>query len=142
MPRQAIASPELFNYSGFAHVVRAGDLLVISGQVPQDRDGELVGAGDVELQVDQVFSNLCDALAAADAGFDDVVKLTVFATHNSVLAAMRKKREELMNEPRPASTFLVVAGLADPGFMVEIEALAYKPRKSDKRDGAVSAGGK
>lgn len=128
MPRQAIPTPDLFNRPGYAQVVRAGDLLIISGQVSQDADGELVAAGDAEGQVRQVFANLRRALAAADAGFEDVVKLTTFATDSSVLAAVRKVREELLEQPRPASTFLIVAGLADPEFLVEIEALAYKPR--------------
>ena len=128
MPRQVISTPKLFNRPGYAQVVRAGDLLVISGQVSQDGDGGLVGAGEADVQVRQVFENLRRALAAADAGFEDVVKLTVFATDHSVLTAVRSVREALLTEPRPASTFLLVAGLADPGFLVEIEALAYKPR--------------
>lgn len=127
MPMQAIPTPEMFNTPGFSNVVRAGDLLVVSGQVSRDVDAQLVGRGDPHVQTRQVFDNLRTALAAAEADFEDVVKLTVYATNLSVRAAVHQVREELFTEPRPASTFLVVAGLADPDFLIETEALAYKP---------------
>lgn len=128
MPRQAIPTPDVLATSGFSNVLRAGDLVVVSGQVSRDIDGELVGRGDAEVQTRQVFDNLRRVLQAAGSGFEDVVRLTVFATEMSVRAAVHRVREELFDEPRPASTFLVVAGLADPDFLVEIEALAYSPR--------------
>jgi len=65
---------------GYSHVVDspAGRIVYISGQVPLDGDGQLVGAGDFEAQARQVFENLTRALEAADAAWDDVVKLNYF----------------------------------------------------------------
>jgi enamine deaminase RidA (YjgF/YER057c/UK114 family) len=95
--------------------------------VPRDADGQVVGRGDAEAQARSVFENLDRALAAAGAGLDDVVKLTIFMTHISHRAAVSRVRDERFAEPRPASTLVVVAGLADRDFLLEIEALAYAP---------------
>ncbi|MCZ9342685.1 RidA family protein, partial [Streptomyces sp. TRM76130] len=65
----------------YSHVVTAaGRLVAVSGQLPLDEDGRIVGEGDPAAQARQVFENLRRCLAAAGAGFDDVVKLTYFVT--------------------------------------------------------------
>lgn len=125
MPRRAVSAQGLAHSSAYSHAVRAGDLVVVSGQVARDADGRLVGQGDVAAQTRQVFANLDAVLRAAGCGPDDVVKLTVFVTDRSARAAVSRVRDEIFTEPRPASTFLVVAGLADPDLLVEIEALAW-----------------
>jgi enamine deaminase RidA (YjgF/YER057c/UK114 family) len=113
--------------SGYSHVVRAGDFVVVSGQVARDADGQVVGRGDAGAQARLIFENLDKALTAAGASLDDVVKLTIFVTDISARAAVSRVRDERLADPKPASTFLVVAGLTDPDFLLEIEALAYAP---------------
>lgn len=110
----------------YSHVVTAsGRLVVVSGQLALDEDGKLVGAGDPAAQARQVFENLKRCLAAADAGFEHVVKLTYFVTDTAHLPAIRAARAAHIPDDRlPASSAVRVAGLVAPGFLMEIEALA------------------
>ena len=113
--------------NGYSHAVGfTGRLVVISGQVPAGPDGQIVGAGDPAAQIRQVFTNLATALAAAGATLAHVVKLTVFLTDLADLAVFREVRDEFLagGGPPPASTLVQVAGLINPDFRVEIEALA------------------
>ncbi|GAA0507197.1 hypothetical protein Ade02nite_50630 [Paractinoplanes deccanensis] len=112
--------------NGYSHAVTVtGALTLVSGQVPLDADGRLVGAGDALEQTRQVFRNLAAALAAAGASMSDVVKLTVFLTDLADLAAFRTARDEFIDLTRPpASSLVQVSGLVNPAFKVEIEAIA------------------
>src|SRR5581483_11714374 len=104
-----------------------GRSVVVSGQVPLDAQGDLVGAGDPERQAEQVFANLAVALAAAGAGMHDVVKLTVYLTDRADLAAFRRVRDRHLDTSRPpASTLVLVPGLLHPGFRIEIDAVAVR----------------
>jgi enamine deaminase RidA (YjgF/YER057c/UK114 family) len=72
--------------NGYSHAVAfSGRTVAVSGQVPADREGRVVGAGDPAAQVRQVFDNLTAVLAAAGATMADVVKLTVFLTALAVI---------------------------------------------------------
>jgi enamine deaminase RidA (YjgF/YER057c/UK114 family) len=100
-------------------------MVVLSGQVPVDGQGELVGQGDPEAQVRQVFRNLAAGLAATGASMDQVVKLTVYLTDLGDLEAFRRVRDEYVAPDKPpASSLVQVSGLVNPEFRVEIEALA------------------
>lgn len=112
--------------NGYSHVVRfSGELVAVSGQVPLDADGQVVGADDVEAQVRQVFTNLATALAAAGSGLDRVVKLTVFLTDLRDLPVFRAVRDEFVDPAAaPASSLVQVSGLVHPSFKVEVDALA------------------
>ena len=112
--------------NGYSHAVAfQGRLVVISGQVPLDADGRLVGRGDPEAQARQVFANLEAALAAAGATMDHVVKLTVFLTDMADLAAFRTERDAFIRADKPpASSRVRVSGLVNPEFRIEVEALA------------------
>jgi enamine deaminase RidA (YjgF/YER057c/UK114 family) len=79
----------------------------------------------VGAQADQVYANIKSVLVACGGSMDDIVKITVFTTdlsHRPALAEARKKH--FRAGQYPASTFLVVSSLADPRFLVEIEAVA------------------
>jgi len=112
--------------NGYSHAVAfQGRLVAVSGQVPLDADGRLVGRGDPEAQARQVFANLEAALAAAGATMDHVVKLTVFLTDMADLAAFLKARDEFIRaDTPPASSLVRVSGLVNPEFRIEVEALA------------------
>jgi reactive intermediate/imine deaminase len=115
---------------GYSHVVeaRAGTIVYISGQVPLDTNGELVGAGDFEAQTRKVFENLTRALEAADASWGDVVKLDYFLRDVSRIATVRAIRDEYLDTANPpASTLVEVSGLFRPDVLVEIQAVAIKP---------------
>jgi enamine deaminase RidA (YjgF/YER057c/UK114 family) len=96
--------------------------LVISGQVGVAPDGSVPNTG--EGQIAQAFANLRAVLEANGMGITNLVKTTVFLTDRSLLAAFRAARDAVYSGHAPCSTLLFVAGLADPRFMVEIEAEA------------------
>ncbi|GHE71712.1 RidA family protein [Streptomyces spiralis] len=110
----------------YTHVVMGtGRFVAVSGQLPLDEDGKLVGENDPAAQARQVFENLRRCLAAAGAGFDDVVKLTYFVTDMSHMPAVREARAAHIPDDRlPASSAVQVAALVRPEFLMEIEAFA------------------
>jgi len=110
--------------SHYTDAVRAGDLLFVSGFVPVDGDGRLVGGDDVVAQTRQVFANLAAVLAAAGATFADVVKVTVYVTDIEDRARINPVRQDIFGDTRPASTLVEVSALTTPGAKVEIDAVA------------------
>jgi enamine deaminase RidA (YjgF/YER057c/UK114 family) len=111
---------------GYSQVVTAqGRLVVVSGQIAQDENGELVGVGDPAAQARQVFKNLGRCLAHVGAGFGDVVKLSFFVLDVADLPAVRAARDAVIDTTRPpASTAVQVAALFAPGYLLEVEAWA------------------
>ncbi len=112
---------------GYSHVVDAPAtrIVYVSGQVPLDAKGQLVGEGDFDSQVRRVFENLTAALAAADVSWSDVVKLNYFLVDVSRVASVRAIRDEYDDtEHPPASTLVQVSGLFRDDVLVEIEAVA------------------
>lgn len=116
----------LYPPNGYTHVVEAtgGRTVYISGQVPMDAKGNVVGAGDFRAQVTQVFENLKAALAAAGAGFGDVVKTNYYVLDMSNIAVLREVRAKYLGAAPPASTLVEVKKLANDAFLVEIEVVA------------------
>lgn len=110
--------------SHYTDAVRAGDLLFLSGIVPVDSTGRLVGGSDVVEQARQVFRNMGEVLAAAGASFADVVKVTVFLTDVDDRPLVNPVRQEVFGETRPASTLVEVSRLAVEGARIEVEAVA------------------
>jgi 2-iminobutanoate/2-iminopropanoate deaminase len=112
----------------YSHTVRidldGGALLFVSGQVALDRNGNLVGEGDMARQAEQVFDNLRTALEANGASFRDVVKITTFVTDMSALQVVRDVRKRYLADPPPASTTVEVAALFRPEALIEVEAVA------------------
>jgi len=113
--------------SHFTDAVQAGGLLFVSGIVPVDGAGRLVGGEDVVAQTRQVFENMHAVLAAAGCGFEDVVKVTVFLTDIDDRPLINPVRQETFGTTRPASTLVEVSRLAVEGAKVEIEAVAVIP---------------
>jgi 2-iminobutanoate/2-iminopropanoate deaminase len=111
--------------SHYADAVAAGNTLYISGIVPVDERGELVGGDDVVAQVRQVFANMRRVLDAVGATPADVVKVTVYLLDIDDRAAINPVRQEFFGDARPASTLVEVRALAVPGARVEIEAVAH-----------------
>jgi reactive intermediate/imine deaminase len=126
--REEIRVPELPEpISHYTDAVRAGELLFVSGFVPVDGEGRLVGGDDVVAQARQVFANLGVVLAAAGATFADVVKVTVYLTDIADRVRINPVRQEVFGDARPASTLVEVSALAVPGAKLEIEAVALIP---------------
>jgi reactive intermediate/imine deaminase len=125
--RRFLSPPGLPMPNGYSHVVvaPAGRIVHVSGQVPLDADGELVGAGDVAAQTSQVFENLTTALEAAGTSWADVVKLGIFLRDVGAIAAVRSVRDEYVDLERPpASTLVEVSSLFRDDVLVEVDAIA------------------
>jgi 2-iminobutanoate/2-iminopropanoate deaminase len=110
--------------SHYTDAVRVGDLVFVSGCVPVDSEGRLVGEGDVVAQARQAFENVGAVLAAAGCSFADVAKVTIFLTNVDDRPLINPVRQELFGDARPASTLVEVSRLAIPGAKIEVEAVA------------------
>jgi 2-iminobutanoate/2-iminopropanoate deaminase len=111
--------------SHYADAVVAGDTLYVSGIVPVDADGEVVGGDDVVAQARQVFGIMHRVLAAGGAAPADVVKVTIYLLDIDDRPLINPVRQEFFGTARPASTLVEVSRLAVPGARLEIEAVAH-----------------
>jgi enamine deaminase RidA (YjgF/YER057c/UK114 family) len=108
-----------------SHAVLAGGYLQVSGQVPRDPDG---GAPESAVeQVELALANLRGVLEAAGMTLEDVVFLRTFATDREILRTWVDLRRDSFGAARPAGTSVLVSGLADERWRIEIEAVAYRP---------------
>ena len=112
---------------GFSQAWRvdgAQTVVFLAGQTPISPEGDLVGKGDFEAQTRQVFENIRSVLEQSGAGFDSIVKLTVYMVDTSRLRDYARVKAEYIPGPQPASTAVGVASLAREGMMIEVEATA------------------
>jgi enamine deaminase RidA (YjgF/YER057c/UK114 family) len=111
--------------ANYSHVARIGSTLYISGQLAFDRDGQVVGLGDARAQARQVWANLLAILSYYGATPRHLARTTTFITHWAYRPLVAAARDEIFSQPPyPANTLVVVQGLAEPHFLVEIEAIA------------------
>jgi len=128
--KQYINPDTLLAPRGYTHIVTVAGpakLVFVSGQVAVDKEGKLVGPGDLKAQIRQAANNLKAALAAAGATAADIVKTNTYIVNykQSDYSAMREARAELFPEGEPpASTLVGVTSLAVEGLLVEMEAIA------------------
>ncbi len=112
-------------YSLGAEVSKDARLLFVSGQVGVDSKGKLQAG--IDKQCEQVWKNIGQVLKAGGMGYKDIVKMTTFLTDSRFIPASRTARDKVLPAaPYPASTLLIVQGLADPSMLVEIEVVAAK----------------
>jgi reactive intermediate/imine deaminase len=124
-----LAPEGLAKPNGYSHVVvaPADRIVFVSGQVPLDAEGKLVGAGDVPAQARQVFQNLSIALEAAETSWSNVVKLNFFVRHVTEMPAVRTIRDEYIDTANPpASTLIEVSRLFRDDVLIEVDAVAVR----------------
>jgi enamine deaminase RidA (YjgF/YER057c/UK114 family) len=115
---------------GYSHIAKAGGgtTVYLAGQVSSDGAGELIGEGNFEAQVEQIFANLKIAVEAAGGTMADIVKLNYYLVaevDQANVPKLRPIRDRYINvENPPASTFVVVSRLMRSGWLIEIEAIA------------------
>ena len=137
--REEIRVPGLAEpISHFTDAVRAGNLLFVSGFVPVDGEGRLVGGDDVVAQARQVFANVGSILEAGGATFADVVKVTVYVTNIDDRVRINPVRQEVFGDTRPASTLVEVSALVVPGAKVEIDAVAVLRHTDEPTVGTIN----
>jgi len=112
----------------YSHAVcSSGRQLFISGQLPRDQAGKLVGADDIAAQYRQAWGNMLTVLRASGLGPEHLVKITMFVVGESNLAGIRTVRQEFLLPNLPAMTMVFVSALAQAGALIEIEATAVYP---------------
>lgn len=107
---------------GFSRAVRVGDRVIVSGTAPVWPDGSC--PDDAGMQARRCLEIISAALAELGAGLADVVRTRMFLTSAADAEAVGAVHGDLLAEARPAATMVVVAGLLDPRWRVEIEAEA------------------
>jgi 2-iminobutanoate/2-iminopropanoate deaminase len=110
----------------YSHVVAVtgGRTIYISGQLSRDEAGNIVGAGDMGAQIEQVAANLAKCLHAAGATFANLVKTTTFVTDIDLFFRYADVRARIFGLSPSTSTTVEVRRLSHPDFMVEVDAIA------------------
>ena len=122
--KQAISSPDAPSAIGpYSPAIRAGNLLFVSGQVPMNPATGTLVDGDISAQTEQVMRNLAALLKAAGAGFEHVVKTTVFLADMNDFAAMNEAYATYFTAPAPARATVQVSRLPKDA-RVEIDVIA------------------
>jgi enamine deaminase RidA (YjgF/YER057c/UK114 family) len=128
MPLELIDPEELATPASYTHVIVAtGNRLVfVAGQVADDAHGNLVGPGDLAAQARQAFANLRRALAAAGAGPEQVTRITIYVVHHrpEYLPDISEARVAVFGDHKPTDTLVGVEALAEPGYLIEVDAIA------------------
>lgn len=131
MKRTAYQPPDVFAPAGksYSHgiIVEAGKTLYVAGQTSRDAQGNVVCKGDAAGQTRQLLENMKKVVEGAGGRMEDVAKTTVFITDIKHREAVGRVRQEFFKGDPPANTLLVISALADPAFLVEIEAIVPLP---------------
>lgn len=127
---QAINPPTLVKPAGFSHAweTQGGKTVYIAGQVAVDREGRVVGAGDLVAQFRQICENLRAVLVSGAGQMDNIVKLTIYVLSKSDYKARTREigavYRDYFGRHYPAMTLVEVKGLYDDDCLIEIEAVA------------------
>lgn len=113
----------------YSQAVRVGDLLFVSGQLPLDRSGALVGAGDIRIQTQVVLDNIAAILQEAGSSLDHIVKTTVFLTSLDNFSGMNEVYATAFTPPYPARSTVEISRLPG-GMLLEIDCIALAERKA------------
>lgn len=131
MKRTAYQPADVFVPAGksYSHaiIVEAGRTLYVAGQTSRDRQGNIVCKGDAAGQTRQALENMKKIVEGAGGRMEDVAKTTVFITDIKYRDEVGRVRKEFFKGEPPANTLLVISALADPAFLVEIEAIVPLP---------------
>ncbi len=126
MPKQHIHTYETRYHAKaiYSKAIRAsGDFVFMQGQVGVDLDGNLIGKDDAGAQAHQACRNIKQFMEEAGGTLNDVCKLTVYVTDISYRPAVYAAINEWFEGVHHCSTGVTVSGLADPDFLVEIDAM-------------------
>jgi len=127
MKKEIITASQLCKPLGIysqAVKVAAGQFLFISGMTARDKEGNVVGKGDIKLQTDTILQNMGYLLDNVGATYDNIVKVTVFITDMSHFHEIHEIRSKYFKDNYPASTLVEVSRLASKDHLIEIEAVA------------------
>jgi 2-iminobutanoate/2-iminopropanoate deaminase len=124
----AIAHPEVFRFdSPYSAALHVGSLVFVSGAIPIDGDGNLVGPNDPDAQIRQVLLNIRRLLESAGASVGNLAQVTFYLADMTQWRATAEARREFFVEPYPATTTVEVARLVNTDWLIEIDAIAVLP---------------
>jgi enamine deaminase RidA (YjgF/YER057c/UK114 family) len=124
-PKELGTAPKFYSHA--VSLAGQAKLVYVSGQVSWGPDGRVVGAGDMRAQCEQVFKNLTSVLAAAGAGWGDIIKMNGYMVNLNAesVAAYRETRSGYLKPGQlPASTLVGVTSLVQPELLLEVEVVA------------------
>jgi enamine deaminase RidA (YjgF/YER057c/UK114 family) len=128
MTLELINPPELPTPESYTQVVvtTGSRLVFVAGQLADDPQGNLVAPGDLAAQARQAFANVGRALAAAGARPDQVARITIYVVDHRPehLPQISQARIAVFGDHKPADTIVGVETLAEPGYLIEVEAIA------------------
>ena len=110
-------------------VVRAGNTLYLRGQVGTDFDGNLIGFNDPEAQTEQAMKNVKQLLEEAGSCLDHVCKITIYLTSREIREVVYRTVGKWLKGVFPVSTGVIVAGLAKPEWLLEVDVIAVIPEE-------------
>jgi 2-iminobutanoate/2-iminopropanoate deaminase len=105
-------------------LTEGGKLLFVAGQTASDQSGKVVGKGDIKAQTQQVFANLKAVLEEAGGTLDDLVMTTTYIVDREYREGYNEVRRGIYKKDPPTSTLVIVTGLADPDYLIEIAGIA------------------
>jgi len=111
-------------YHHYIRVDSPKSFIFLSGQLSRDADGRLVGPGDMMEQTRQAIRNMRTVLEAAGGSLDDIVSIVVYTTDIREFQRIVEARMEFFKHSLPTSTIVEVNHLADPGLLIEFQAIA------------------
>ncbi|MFI4986275.1 MAG: RidA family protein [Alphaproteobacteria bacterium] len=111
-------------YHHYIRVDEPKSLIFLSGQLSRDGEGRLVGAGDMAEQTRQAIRNMQSVLEAAGGSLEDIVSIVVYTTDMREFQRIVQARMEFFKTRLPTSTIVEVNHLADPGLLIEFQAIA------------------
>lgn len=105
-------------------VTRGGKLLFVAGQTAANKEGKVVGKGNIKAQTEQVFANLKAVLKEAGGSLDNLVMTTTYIVDRKYREGYNEVRRGLYKKDPPTSTLVIVKGLAHPDYLIEISGIA------------------
>lgn len=121
---------------GYSRLVRAGDIVAVSGTTATDERGLIVGPGQMYVQARQALANIRAALERAGLGMHQVIRTRMFVTDIERFAEAARAHKEFFADSPPATSMVEVQRLVNPDMLIEIEADAYAGAASASSVGA------
>lgn len=121
---ERIQPSDVFEPGAYAQCIRAGDTVYVAGQAAQDRDGSVIGVGDIAAQAEAIWRQIGSILEAAGASYRDIVKVTTYLTDMRHREGSMAARRRYLGDHLVTSTLIGVSALARPEMLIEVEVVA------------------
>ena len=110
--------------AGYSRAVRVGNIIEVAGTTAVDKEGQVVGAGDISKQTDYIFNKIRNTLNHAGSKMSDVIRTRMYLTDINDWEAVARVHGDIFSDIKPVSTLVEVGGLIDEELLIEIEVSA------------------